>query len=406
MKEKEINKKLIFNKYKIKKLIAKSPFSLLYEGINIKNNEPVAMKFEKKTNEFNYLESEAFILFNLKGFGIQKVITYGKNICYNILIEELLGLSIKDLWKVKMSKKELLKNICMIGLQIIDRLQYIHSKDIIHKDIKPNNFLIGRKDPKNIYLIDFGFSQKYRSTRTGKHIQLRKAKIICGSLDYLSINGNKGFTLSRRDDLESLAYVIISLALNSLPWSKIIFTKENKTKAIIETYRMKNSITAEKLCEGLPNEFAEFLNYTKKLDFEQEPNYEYLKNLLTSVLLKNQQINDYLFFWIINKKNKKKEQENKVERINTLRRKDSSQKRLYNNIKKSLEKIKVNELQSPNNNNDVFYLKKRNIHPYKSFTNFSQGINENYQKIRIIKNNSQINTITDKKKNSNKWNFN
>ena len=243
---KEIGKKLIFNKYKIKKLINKSSFSLLYEGLNIKENEPVVLKFEKRTNQFHYLESEAFVLFNIKGFGIPKIITYGKNNNYNILIEEMLGLSIQELWKVNISKKDLLKNLCMLALQMIDRLQYIHSKDIIHKDIKPNNFLIGRKDPKNIYLIDFGFSQKYRSSRTGKHIQFKKAKIMCGSLKYLSINGNKGYVSSRRDDLESLAYVLISLTHNSLPWSNVIFTEKNHKKAIIDILWMKNSITAEK----------------------------------------------------------------------------------------------------------------------------------------------------------------
>ena len=126
-----INNKLFFNKYRIKKLIFKTKYSLLYEGINIKQNEPVAMKFEKRISKENLLQSEAFLLFILKGFGIPKVITYGKSGLYNILIQELLGLSISDLWKLKKKENEniLRKDICMIALQCIDRLEYIHSKN-------------------------------------------------------------------------------------------------------------------------------------------------------------------------------------------------------------------------------------------------------------------------------------
>ena len=262
---KEIGKKLIFkvNKYKIKKLINKSSCSLVYEGLNIKENEPVALKFEKRTNQFHFLESEAFILFNIKGFGIPKIITYGKNNNFNILIEEMLGLSIEELWKVNISKKDLLKNLCMLALQMIDRLSYIHSKDIIHKDIKPSNFLIGRKDPKNIYLIDFGFSQKYRSSRTGKHIQFKKTKIVCGSLKYLSINGNNGYVSSRRDDLESLAYALISLTHNSLPWSNVILKEKNHQKIFKDIFRMKNSSLQKNYVEVFLKNLLSFLIIVK-----------------------------------------------------------------------------------------------------------------------------------------------
>ena len=186
------------------------------------------MKFEKIKGKYNLLESEAYYLIYLKGFGIPKIITYGKNNYFNILIQELLGLSIHQLWKKNkaITKKQLLKNICMIALQCIDRLEYIHSKNIIHRDIKPHNFLIGRKDPKIIYLIDFGFAHKYRSSRTGKHIKFRITNFICGSLKFISFNGNRTYELSRRDDLESLAYMLISLSKNDLPWSNLD-TKED-----------------------------------------------------------------------------------------------------------------------------------------------------------------------------------
>ena len=174
----KILSKIFFKKYKIKKLIRTTRFSSVYEGKNINDKEPVCMKIEIN-NKIELLESEAYCLYNLKGFGIPKIISFGKNGLFNILIMELLGLNIYKIWDLKKIKKEYrLKNTCMLALQVLNRLEYIHSKNYIHNDIKPNNLVIGRKDPNIIYLIDFGFCCKYRSSLTGKHIKFKKQKII------------------------------------------------------------------------------------------------------------------------------------------------------------------------------------------------------------------------------------
>ena len=147
--------KLIFNKYKAKSLKEITNFCWTYEGENIKDNEPIFIKIEKNNILYKFLECEAYCLFNLKGFGIPKIISYGKNGKYNILIEELLGKSLFELWEFgKKKEKSNLKNVCMVALQILDRLEYIHSKNYIHRDIKPQNFVNGRKDPNIIYIID------------------------------------------------------------------------------------------------------------------------------------------------------------------------------------------------------------------------------------------------------------
>ena len=127
--------KLIFNKYKIKSLIYSSDFGSVYEGINEKENIPVSIKLEKKSEKNNMLESEAYLLMNLKGHGIPKLIAYGHHGSYNVLIEELLGLSIGGILQVKSLNKFSLKDICMIALQALDRLEFIHSKLVIHRDI-------------------------------------------------------------------------------------------------------------------------------------------------------------------------------------------------------------------------------------------------------------------------------
>ena len=220
MSNREILKKLIFNKYKIKKLIHLSEFASVYEGINVKDKIPVAVKLEKRKSKYNVLKSEAFLLMNLKGFGIPKIISYGISGLYNVLIEELLGKSIGSIFNTIKEGKFNLKDICMIAIQSLERLEYIHSKLVIHRDIKPDNLVIGRSDPNIIYLIDFGLARKYRSSRTGKHIKFNNLKLTYGSLRYLSINGNRGYEQSRRDDLESLGYMLIFLATCNVHWNK------------------------------------------------------------------------------------------------------------------------------------------------------------------------------------------
>ena len=366
----KLNGKLIFNKFRIKKLISTTSFGCVYEGINEKENESVAMKFEKIKSSHQFLESEAFILFDLKGFGIPKIISYGKNNSYRILVEELLGPSIEKIWKIKNANINYkLKYICMIALQVLDRLEYIHAKNIIHRDIKSSNISIGRKNPEIIYLIDFGLAYKYRSSRTGKHIKFTFTNKAYGSLNFLSLNGNKGHQQSRRDDLESLGYTIIFLAKNNLPWiNKNIFKIKNNVTRYITVAKLKSSIGIDKLCEGLPEEIGKYIKYCRSLDFEQTPDYVYLRNLFKCILYKNNQKNDLKFFWNVNKKlNLKIESEQKsVDNRNFFfKRKETSQKRLYRQIKNSLEKARSQDLANSfkflrlNSSDDKIYSEQK-----------------------------------------------
>ena len=269
-----------------------------------------------------------------------------------------------DILKLRKIKKKFpIKDTCMIALQILDRLEYIHSKYIIHLDIKPHNFLIGRKDPKVIYLIDFGFAKKYRSSRTGKHIQFKNLRKIFGSLTYISINGNAGYEQSRRDDLESLGYMLVYLATNNLPWKskRIMETIEEISYFRKEIYKIKKSILPEKICEGLPEEFIDYIKYCRKLEFEQEPDYNYLKNLFSLILTKENQKNDLKFVWISKKEKNlviKNDENNKSKKRDT-------HKRLYNSIKDSLDKKKsgrsYNTLESYDLKSDLSIDKYKSI---------------------------------------------
>ena len=334
--------KLIFNKYRLKSLIHSSNLGKLYEGINEKENIPVAIKMEKRNRNINILESEAYYLMNLKGYGIPKLITFGHHGLYNVLIEELLGLSLENILTSKTFRKFSLKDVCMIALQALDRLEFIHSKYIIHRDIKPNNFVIGRKDPELIYLIDFGLSRKYKSSRTGKHIQFQNRKLIYGSALFLSINGNKGYEQSRRDDLESLGYMLIYLANGYIPWENLTKLNINIHKRFFLIYKMKNSISTQSLCKKLPKEMATYINYCKKLYFDQDPDYNYLKSLFYVILYQINQKNDLKFFWITNKLY------NKIKSKSIIKKKSrkisvSPHVRLLNKIKKTLRNKTPNQ---------------------------------------------------------------
>ena len=174
----EIINKTFFKKYKIIKRLGKGSFGSVYLGNIINTNNFVAVKFESKTQTDIILERESYFLYYVRGFGIPEVITFGHNPKYNILVQTLLGISINELF-LQNKRKFSMKDCCMIGIQMLDRLEYIHSKYIIHRDIKPDNFLIGNPDTSTIYLIDFGLAKKYMSSRTGKHVKFEiKKKMV------------------------------------------------------------------------------------------------------------------------------------------------------------------------------------------------------------------------------------
>ena len=349
-----IFKRIIFKKYKIEKLLSTSKFSWVYEGKNIIKNVPVIMKIEKE-GKYNLLESEAYILTIVKGLGIPKVITFGRHSQYKILVEERLGNNLQVIWESNPFEKDpngqkniYLKDICLLAIQGLERLKHIHDKNIIHRDIKPENFIIGQNDPDVVYLIDFGFARKYRSSRTGKHIKFSNTGHVIGSWIFSSHNVIRGYESSRRDDLESFGYMLIYLAKGGwIPWLKCYrmndLRKIDKAKIIT---KLKMEINEENLCEGLPYEFVDYIKYVKNLEFEQEPNYQYLNDLFISILSKDEFKRNISFFWLKQKSNEPFEYKsrNKIVKKNSVNSTRSfSKNRLYRKIKDSLDKISKDE---------------------------------------------------------------
>ena len=359
-----LKNRILFQKYKLNKIIGKGNFGYVFKGVNIQDNSEIAIKVEKKSSTYHLLEAECNFLSILKGYGIPEVKSYGFSNNFYLLVEELLG---NNLIQVYNSRKLSLKDIIMIAIQSIDRLEFIHSKYVIHRDVKPENFLIGYENKSIIYLIDFGMAKKYKSSRTGKHLKFSLTGKLFGTFRYLSYNASRGVEQSRRDDLESLGYMLVFLRNGSLPWNRLDL-KGSRIKTKYYRYLdLKRSITPENLCKNLPQEFATYVRYCRNLGFEEDPNYNNLRDLFKGLLIKMKEINDSNFTW--NKKLiffwNKNLKEDKKQYHNLLRRKESSRSRLLKSIKASFNieeknryKLKIQKDLSPEERNNS-YNKKR-----------------------------------------------
>ena len=224
---------------------------------------------------------------------------------------QLLGKSLDKLF-VDMKKKFSIKTVCMLAYQMVQRVEYVHSRGYIHRDIKPGNFLMGKNlDNKKLFIIDFGLSKKYIDKNTGKHIIYKEGKGLTGTARYVSLNTHYGIEQSRRDDIEGIAYNLIYFAKGKLPWQVVkTKNKKEKHKKIME---LKEEYNPDKLCEGLPEEFPTLLKYARKLDFEEKPDYKNIKIMFKQLISANKQQMDWKFDWDLWDKNKEEEDDDEDE---------------------------------------------------------------------------------------------
>lgn len=284
------------NRYRLGRKIGSGSFGDIYLGTDVTNAEEVAIKLECVKTKHPQLHIEGKIYKLMQGgMGIPNIKWLGTEGDYNVMVMELLGPSLEDLFNF-CSRKFSLKTVLLLADQMIARVEYIHSKNFIHRDVKPDNFLMGLGKKGNlVYIIDFGLAKKYRDPRTHQHIAYRENKNLTGTARYASVNTHLGIEQSRRDDMESEGYVMLYFLRGSLPWQGLkAATKKQKYERISEK---KMSTPIEELCRDFPSEFSTYLNICRSLGFEDKPDYAYLRQLFRSLFHRLGFTYDFVFDW-------------------------------------------------------------------------------------------------------------
>lgn len=287
---------LFGGRYRPGQRIGSGSFGQIHVGEDLRTGEEVAIKIENSSTKHPQLNLESCLLNQLSsGVGIPKVRYSGEEAGHNVMVMDLLGPSLEDLFNF-CQRSFSLKTVLLLAEQMLARIEFIHKQNYIHRDIKPDNFLMGLGKQGNlVYLIDFGLAKQYFDPVSKKHIPYKENKSLTGTARYASVNTHQGIEQSRRDDLESLGYVLMYFNRGSLPWQGLkALNKRQKYEKIREK---KLTTSVEELCQGHPVEFANYINICRSYKFEETPNYDALRGLIKQLYRNQGYTYDFVFDW-------------------------------------------------------------------------------------------------------------
>ena len=319
--------------FEVQYRLGQGSFGIIFFAKDLKTNKEYALKIEEHSDKYPQLSKEYSIYRRLSGgHGIAKVHWFSREEDFNIMCMQLLGPSISHFFNY-CNRRFSLKTVLMIADQLISRLEYMHNKNLIHRDLKPSNFLLGIEPNiiNQIFLIDYGLCKEYMSADLHTHPKHKPQKSglkFAGTARFASLNAHLGYTLSRRDDLESLGYNMIYLLKGKLPWQGCQSSPDStKMEQIL---KKKASISLRDLCAGTP--FFQWMKYVFQLQYESRPDYGYLRRILREIFFKNGYAADYRFDWVILNNTDKQS-------INILKYEIGKHNRYINRVEDKLSKL-------------------------------------------------------------------
>ena len=385
--------KVFFQKYRTIKKLGEGSFGKVYKAEY--NKMYYAMKFENKSRSQSLLESEATIMNYLRGPNIPNIESFGTSGEYNILIMQLMDKSLEDL--INIHKNFSVKTVCLLAFQMMNILQSIHDKHIIHRDIKPDNFVMGNgENNAHLYIIDFGLAKKFRSSRTLVQYPYIKKKKLTGTARYASIHALEEYEQSRRDDLESVGYVLLYFLRGSLPWQGLkVKTKEARYQKILEK---KKETSSEELCKTFPEEFQEYVTYTRNLGYTDDPDYDMLRGLFNTLLCDKMGENfDFIYDWTTQSdlRKRKSESNNNIDGLSTSVYQISEKKSIQKKESESILSVKRKN-ETTNGNNYVLFKSNNNSNHFMSNNNIDLDIGDKNGNNVLIENKDNDNKVESK----------
>lgn len=294
------------NRYLLKSKLGGGSFGEIYRGVDTVTQKEIAVKMEPARSRNAQLQYESRVYKLLlttsssngttgEVVGVPQVFWFGQEDHFNAMVMELCGPCIEDLFNYCLRSFSL-KTVMMLGIQMLHRLEYIHKKGIIHRDIKPENFVFGLSEKGHVLqIIDFGLCKRFYDVRARQHIAFRDGKPLTGTARYCSANAHRGYEQSRRDDLESIGYLMIYFYLGQLPWQGISAPDAQTKTAKIGERKMK--IPLEELCKETPPVLLAYMKYVKALEFTQDPDYEYMRHIMVAAIEESGKECDWEFDW-------------------------------------------------------------------------------------------------------------